>query len=93
MKKSIFKRAWYLFKKYSITFSQALIKSWNDYKRDLLIEIYNKIPSKSQFSKKKVEAKKSWQNFTEVTFKCAPRNLVINSGAAAYYNGSNYNAD
>lgn len=93
MKQSIFKRAWYLFKKYSITFSQALIKAWNDHKRNLLIQIYNKIPSASQYAKKKIEAKKAWQNFKDVTFSCTPRNIVNNSGAAAYYNGLTFNAD
>ncbi|MBY0487068.1 MAG: hypothetical protein K2P85_07785, partial [Flavobacteriaceae bacterium] len=63
MKKTIFKRAWYLFKRYSITFSQALIKAWNDHKRDLLVAIYNKIPSKAQFANKKIEAKKALRNF------------------------------
>jgi hypothetical protein len=93
MKKSIFKRAWALFKQYSITFSQALIKAWNDYKRELLIKAYQLIPSTAQYKKKKEAAHNLWRSFKGVDFECRLRNVVANSGAAAYYGKGLYNAD
>jgi hypothetical protein len=93
MKKSIFKRAWVLFKQYSITFSQALIKAWNDYKRELLIKAYQLIPSTAQYKKKKEAAHNLWRSFKGVDFECRLRNVVTNSGAAAYYGKGLYNAD
>lgn len=93
MKSQIFTKAWELFRKYNITFNQALTKAWSDFKRDLLVQVYNKIPSKAQFSKKKQEAKKMWQNFKGVDFLCVPRNIINNSGAAAYYGIGVYSGD
>jgi hypothetical protein len=93
MKKSIFKRAWVLFKQYSINFSQALIKAWNDYKRELLIKAHQLIPSTAQYKKKKEAAHNLWRSFKGVDFECRLRNVVANSGAAAYYGKGLYNAD
>ena len=93
MRKSIFKRAWTLFKQYSITFSQALIKAWNDYKRELLIKAYQSIPSTAQYKKKKEAALSLWKSFQGVDFECRLRNVIDNSGAAAYYGVGMYNAD
>lgn len=93
MKKSIFKKAWILFKRYQITFSQALIKAWNDYKRNLLVTAYNKIPSKAQYSKKKNEAKLAIKNFLEVDFLCVSRNIANTDGASIWYDGKTFNAD
>ena len=93
MRKFIFNRAWSLFKRYSITFSQALIKAWNDYKRELVAKAFQKIPSTGQFAKKKKEAENAWRNFPALSFECTPRIIVDNSGAAAYYNTGVYNGD
>jgi hypothetical protein len=93
MKTQIFKRAWELFKKYNITFNQALTKSWNEFKRSLLVLVYNKIPSKAQYAKKKLEAKKAFQSFVEVDFLCVPRNIANNEGACNWYGIGAYNAD
>lgn len=93
MKASIFTKAWQLFKMYNITFSQALIKAWSDYKRSLLVAVYNKIPSTRSFTKKKAEAKLAWQKFTEVNFRMERRNIIENSGARFFYDAKTFNAD
>lgn len=92
MKTLLFKTAWSLFRKYNITFSQALTKAWNDVKRQMYISIYNSIPSKPQFAKKKLEAKKMYERFN-VYFELPLRNIVDNSGAARYYDGVTLNMD
>jgi len=93
MKAKIFTKAWELFKAYSITFSQALTIAWNDYKKNLLAQAFNKIPSKAQFAKKKAEAKIIWQSFAGVSFRCEPRNIVKTDGAQFFYDGKTFNAD
>jgi len=82
-----------LFRKYNITFSQALVKAWTDFKREFYIAIYNKIPSKSQYAKKKIEAKRMYETFNSVGFELVFRNILDNSGAANYYDGKTLNMD
>lgn len=88
----IFSQAWVLFRKYNITFGQALTKAWADFKRQFYVSVYNAISSKPQFAKKKLEAKKMYQSF-EVSFQLVARNLVDNSGAQSYYDGRTLNLD
>ena len=92
-KKTIFARAWTLFRKYELSFSQALTKAWNDFKRSQLAEVFNSIPSIRQFAKKKEQAKMLWRNFEDVDFSCTPRNIESNSAASIWYDGKTYNAD
>ena len=92
-KSQIFSKAWNLFRKYNITFSQALIKAWTDFKREFYIKIYNSIPSKTQYSKKKIEAKKMYENFNSVGFQLVCRNIVNNIGAINWYDGKTLNMD
>lgn len=92
-KSQIFSKAWNLFRKYNITFSQALIKAWTDFKREFYITIYNSIPSKAQFAKKKVEAKKMYENFNTVSFDLVCRNIANNIGAIHWYDGKTLNLD
>jgi len=91
-KSEIFSKAWKLYRKYNITFSQALIKSWNDVKRSFYVAVYNSIPTKPSLAKKKAEAKKMFQSF-EVTFSLTPRNITNNLGASHYYDGKTLNLD
>lgn len=91
MKNKVFTNAWKLFKMYNITFAEALTKAWNDFKRSLLVEAYNKIASMNRTAK--ARAKQALDNFPTINQTMIRRNLVINSGAADYYNGSTYNAD
>jgi len=92
-KSQIFSKAWGLFRKYNITFSQALVKAWTDFKREFYVAIYNKIPSKAQYSKKKIEAKRIYETFNDVGFRLVSRNIVNNDGAASYYDGKTLNMD
>jgi len=92
-KSQIFSKAWNLFRKYNITFSQALIKAWTDFKREFYITIYNSISSKPQYSKKKIEAKKMYENFNSVCFQLVCRNIVNNIGAINWYDGKTLNMD
>lgn len=92
-KSQIFSTAWKLFRKYNITFSQALTKAWNDTKRQFYVSVYNSIPSKAQFAKKKLEAKKMYEQFNTVSFELVLRTLVDNSAAANYYDGHTLNMD
>jgi len=92
-KSKIFSKAWNLFRKYNITFSQALVKAWTDFKREFYVAIYNKIPSKAQYAKKKIEAKKMYETFNSVGFILVPRNVLNNDGAASYYDGLTLNMD
>lgn len=91
-KSKIFSQAWTLFRKYNITFGQALTKAWADFKRQFYVSVYNAISSKPQFAKKKLEAKKMYKSF-EVSFQLVARNLVDNSNAATYYDGRTRNFD
>ncbi|MCC9016972.1 hypothetical protein [Flavobacterium lipolyticum] len=93
MRKSIFKKAWELFRKFQMTFSQALIEAWKLAKRELLIKAYNKIPSTRSFQKKKLEAKKCWQSIETIAYKLRGHLVANNSGAAAYYGLGRYNGD
>lgn len=93
MKSQLFKSAWALFRKYNITFSQALVKAWADFKRQFFIKIYNSIPSKPQFAKKKIEAKKMYENFNTVSFELVFRSIENNVGAIHYYNGATLKMD
>ena len=88
----IMSKAWKLFRQYNITWSQALIKSWNDFKRQFYVSVYNSIPSKAQFAKKKLEAKQKYESF-EVSFRLIARSIENNSGAAHYYDGKTINLD
>ena len=92
-KSEIFSNAWTLFRKYNITFKQALIKAWADFKRNFYVAIYNAISSKPQFAKKKLEAKKMYENFNTVAFELVCRNVVNNIGAIRYYDGKTLNMD
>lgn len=92
-KREIFARAWSLFRKYNLSFSQALTKAWNDFKRSQLAESFNFIPSTRQYAKKKEHARAIWKNFSGVDFSCTPRNISDNSGAFSWYDGKTYNAD
>lgn len=91
-KSQIFSTAWKLFRKYNITFGQALAKSWNDFKRQFYVSIYNAIPSKAQFAKKKLEAKKMYESFN-VSFDLTLRSVESNEGAKYYYDGKTLNLD
>jgi len=91
-KSQIMSTAWKLFRKYNITWSQALIKAWNDVKRAFYVSVYNSIPSKAQFAKKKLEAKKMYESFN-VSFELVYRNIERNQNAAAYYDGKTLNLD
>jgi len=92
MKSQLFKTAWKIFKKYNVTFSQALKKAWIDFKRQSLVNIYNSIRSTAQYAKKKLEAKKMIEN-CKVDFIMTPRNVYNNDGAASYYDGLTLNMD
>jgi hypothetical protein len=92
MKSQLFKTAWATFRKYKVTFSQALKKAWNDWKRAGYIKIFNAIRSTPQYAKRKLEAKKMWQN-CNVDFVLTPRNVVNNDGAQAWYDGKTLNLD
>lgn len=92
-KSEVFSTAWKLFRKYNITFSQALIKAWNDVKRQFYVAVYNSIPSKAQFAKKKLEAKKMYESFNAVSFNLELRSIENNKNAAAYYDGHTLNLD
>lgn len=89
----IFSKAWTLFRKYNITFGQALKKSWTDFKRQFYVAIYNSIPSKPSLVKKKLEAKKMYESFNNVDFDLVPRSLESNEGARHYYDGKTLNFD
>jgi hypothetical protein len=91
MKKEIFKKAWSLFRMYQMTFSQALTKAWNDFKRSLLVDALWKIASSNKNAKAK--AKQALDNFPTITNRLIRRNIVNNSGASSYYNGLTFNAD
>lgn len=91
MKRSIFIKAWELFKKFKMTFSQALIEAWKIAKRQVLIQAYHKIPSTRQFSKKKLEAKKLWQSIVSTQYDF--RRVYNNNGAAADYGAGRYSGD
>lgn len=92
MKSQLFKSAWVIFRKYAVTFSQALKKAWNDWKRQRLVNLYNAIRSTRQYAKQKAEAKQRWQN-CNVDFQLTPRNIYNNSGAEALYDGKTFNND
>jgi len=92
-KSIIFSKAWTLFRKYNITFAQALKKSWTDFKRQFYVSIYNSIPAKPSLAKKKLEAKKMYEQFNSVEFDLVPRSLESNEGAAHYYDGHTLNFD
>jgi len=92
-KSQIFSKAWNLFRTYNITFGQALKKSWTDFKRQFYVAIYNSIPSKPSLAKKKLEAKKMYEQFNSVEFSLVPRSLESNSGAKHYYDGKTLNLD
>lgn len=89
----IFSNAWKLFRKYNITFSQALKKSWTDFKRQFYVSIYNSIPTKPSMAKKKLEAKKMYESFNTVDFVLVMRSIIDNSNAASYYDGKTLNLD
>jgi len=89
----IFSQAWTLFRKYNITFAQALKKAWTDFKRQFYVSIYNSIPSKPSTAKKKLEAKKMYEQFNTVDFALTFRSVESNSNAAAYYDGHTLNLD
>lgn len=91
-KSQIFSKAWTLFRMYNITFSQALIKAWTDFKRQFYVSVYNSIQSKPSLAKKKLEAKKLYESF-EVSFRLIPRNIAYNSAASSYYDGKTLNLD
>lgn len=91
-KSQILSKAWKLFRQYNITWSQAMLKSWCDAKRAFYVSVYNSIPTKAQFAKKKLEAKKLYESF-EVSFRLIPRSIENNSAAAHYYNGKTLNLD
>ncbi|TDO67093.1 hypothetical protein EV143_1324 [Flavobacterium chryseum] len=93
MKKSLFKKAWDLFRKFQMTFSQALIEAWKMAKREILIKAYNKIPSTKSLQKKKLEAKKLWQAIETITYPWRSHLVTNNSGAAGYYGIGKYNGD
>jgi len=92
-KSGIFARAWSLFRKYNLSFSQALKKAWNDFNRSQLAAVFNSIPSTRQFAQRKEQARMSWRNFPDVGFSCTPRNIADNNGALSWYDGKTYNAD
>lgn len=89
----IFTQAWILFRKYNITFGQALTKAWTDFKRKFYISVYNSIPNKPSTAKKKLEAKKMYEKFNTVDFALVMRSIEDNSNAAAYYDGKTLNFD
>ncbi len=89
----IFSQAWKLFRKYNITFGQALKKSWTDFKRQFYVSIYNSIPSKPSTAKKKLEAKKMYESFNNVDFALVMRSIEDNSNASSYYDGKTLNLD
>jgi len=90
-KSKVFQNAWQIFKKFKVTFSQALVEAWKNLKRQLLVDAYNKIPSTRQYTKRKIEAKTLWQSITSIRYDL--RNVVNNDGAAAYYGIGAYCAD
>ena len=92
-KSQIFSKAWALFRKYNITFAQALKKSWTDFKRQFYVSVYNAIPTKPSLSKKKLDAKKMYEQFNSVEFDLVPRSLERNEGAKHYYDGKTLNLD
>jgi len=92
-KSEIFSKAWKLFRTYNITFAQALKKSWTDFKRQFYVAIYNAIPSKPSLAKKKLEAKKMYEQFNSVGFDLVYRNIAETSGAKHYYDGHTLNMD
>lgn len=92
-KSKIFSQAWTLFRKYNITFGQALKKSWTDFKRQFYVSVYNSIQSKPSLAKKKFEAKKMYESFGTVDFDLVPRSIANNSGASHYYDGKTKNFD
>jgi DNA polymerase III psi subunit len=91
MKRTIFIKAWELFRKFEMTFSQALTEAWKLAKRELLIVAFNKIPSLKQYSKKKAAAKTLWQSIETIRYEW--RNSINNDGAAAYYGAGRYSGD
>jgi hypothetical protein len=93
MRTSIFKKAWELFRKFQMTFSQALIEAWKIVKREMLVIAYNKIPSTRSFQKKKLEAKKKWQAITTIAFPWRDHLVVNNAAAAGYYGIGKYCGD
>lgn len=92
-KSQIFSKAWTLFRKYNITFAQALKKSWTDFKRQFYVAIYNSIQNKPSLAKKKLEAKKMYESFNSVDFNLVPRSLERNEGSKHYYDGKTLNLD
>jgi hypothetical protein len=93
MRQSIFNKAWQLFRKFQMTFSQALIEAWKIVKREMFVIAYNKIPSTRSFQKKKLEAKKKWQQIETITYPWRSHLVSDNAGAAAYYGTGNYCGD
>lgn len=91
MKSQIFIKAWELFRKFQMTFSQALIEAWKLVKRQALVKAYNKIPSTRQYAKKKQLAKQLWQSIISIRYDW--RNTMNNEGAAAYYGIGAYSGD
>lgn len=93
MRKSIFTKAWELFRKFQMTFSQALIEAWKLSKREVLVKAYNKIPLTKSFQKKKQDAKKLWQVIETITYDWRSHLVAKNNGASAYYGIGRYSGD
>lgn len=93
MKTELFKTAWELFKKFNMSFSQALIESWKTIKRELVRQKVLKMDL-SDF-KMETEFKSRTKNLKTVFFNLRSQVSlsVNNSGASFDYGTGMYNGD
>lgn len=93
MKSQLFKTAWELFKKYNMSFSQALVEAWKSVKREAIrIEVLKM--DVSEWSQE-IEFKNRIKNLKPVFYKLRQviNGTVDNSGARFDYGNGVYNGD
>lgn len=95
MKSQALKRAWELFKKYQMTFSQALIEGWKFAKRLFIKQEFAKTSSEEVTYRAKLV--KRFNELKEIIYLPKGHNservVVNNFGAALYYDGKTFNND
>jgi hypothetical protein len=93
MKTQLFKTAWNLFKKFNMTFSQALIEAWKEVKKEMIVKQVqqmnlSELKERMELTERLKPFKTTFYELREVL-----TTKIDNKGAVHFYGAGTYNGD